>query len=88
MEKIGPVSLSIAKCVSQGLSEYYVLITAVDSVGAIASVDVTIPNQYDTAGPTPVDTSDTSDESGGLPSLSVFATIASMLGAAILLKKE
>ncbi len=82
------VSLSIAKCVSQGLSEYYVVITAVDSVGAIASVDVTIPNQYDTADPTPVDTSDTSDESGGLPSLSLFATIASMLGAAILLKKE
>lgn len=84
------VSLSIAKCVAQGLTtQYDVVIYATDSVGASSMDSVSIPDPYasDNSGSdTTID--DSGEESGGLPSLGMFATIVAMLGAALLLRKD
>ena len=83
------VSLSIAKCVAQGLTtQYDVVISATDSVGASSMESVSIPDPYasDNSGSDTV--VDDSEEESGLPSLGMIATIVAMLGAALLLRKD
>ena len=82
------VSLSVAKCVANGLTQYDVVISATDSIGAVSTEDVSVPdpNAADDSGSDTTDT--TSDDSGGLPSLGMFATIVAMLGAALLLRRD
>ena len=82
------VTLSIANCVAQGLTEYYVLITAKDSVNAIGSADVTIPDPYASDNSGTENTDDTSEEESGLPSIGMFASIVAMLGAALLARRD
>jgi len=80
------VSLSTAKCVAEGKTQFDVVLTATDSVGDSTSVDVSVvdPNADSTNNPTdPV-----AKEEGGLPSIGMFATIISMLGAALLLRRD
>ena len=81
------VSISIAKCVADGLTQYDVILTATDSVGAISTVEVSVPDPYASDNTSP-DTIDSESEEGGLPSLGMFATIVSMLGAALLLRRD
>jgi hypothetical protein len=83
------VSLSTAKCVADGLTQYDVVVSATDSIGAISTEDVSVPDPNaadDSGGGETTDT--TSDDSGGLPSLGMFATIVAMLGAALLLRRD
>ena len=82
------VTLSIANCVAQGLTEYYVVITATDSVDAIGSADITVPDPFSIDNSGTDSTDDTSEESSGLPSLGMFASILAMLGAALLSKRD
>ena len=82
------VSLSTAKCVANGLTQYDVVLSATDSIGAVSTEDVSVPDQNaaDDSGEEITDT--TSEDSGGLPSLGMFATIVAMLGAALLLRRD
>ena len=83
------VSLSIAKCVQQGVTQYDVTIKGEDSVGAITIEEVSVPDPYEPTGV--IDESDDSSESsddGALPSLGMFATIIAMLGAAFILRRD
>ena len=82
------VTLSIAKCVAQGDTEYYVVITAKDSVDAESSADITVPDPWASDNSNSDSTEDTSDDAGGLPSLGMFATIIAMLGAALLSRRD
>ncbi len=96
------VSLSIAKCVSQGLTQYDVTLAAIDSSatcdpcttddGQIVEKWVTeeIVIVYDPGtGVNPgIEAPKESQEESGLPSISMFGTVISMLGAAILLKRD
>ena len=82
------VTLSIANCVAQGLTEYYVVITATDSVDAISSTDITVPDPYSTDNSGTENTDDTSEEESGLPSIGMFASIVAMLGAALLARRD
>ena len=82
------VTLSIANCVAQGLTDYYVLITAKDSVKAIGSADVTIPDPYASDNSGTENTDDTSEEESGLPSIGMFASLVAMLGAALLARRD
>ena len=82
------VTLSIAKCVAQGDTEYYVVITAKDSVDAESSADITVPDPWASDNSNSDTTEDTSDDAGGLPSLGMFATIIAMLGAALLSRRD
>ena len=80
------VEVSTAICLANGLTNYDVLITAVDESGAKTELAVGIPAPVsDTGGDVapPV----TEEEAGALPSLSFLATI-SMLGAALLLQRR
>lgn len=81
------VSLSIAKCVADGLTQYDVVISASDSVGAISTVDVSVPDPYAGDATDPAISNDSEEESG-LPSIGIFATVISMLGAAVLLRRD
>ena len=82
------VSLSTAKCVQAGETQYNVTLSATDSIGAVSTEDVSVPdpNAADDSGSDTTDT--TSDDSGGLPSVGMFATIVAMLGAALLLRRD
>ena len=85
------VSLSRAKCVSDGLTQYDVTISATDSVDAVSSKEVSIPDPYGTddaedGGGSSSDKSD--DDSGFIPSLGFIATTLAMLGAAIILRRD
>lgn len=84
------VSLSIAKCVQQGVTQYDVTIKGEDSVGAITIEEVSVPDPYAEDDGGSGDTDDTSDSSddGALPSLGMFATIIAMLGAAFILRRD
>lgn len=80
------VEVSTAICLANGLTNYDVLITAMDESGAKTELAVGIPAPVsDTGGDVapPV----TEEEAGALPSLSFLATI-SMLGAALLLQRR
>ena len=80
------VEVSTAICLANGLTNYDVLITAVDESGASTQLAVGIPSpvveEPPTIAPPMVD-----DETGALPSLSFLATM-SMLGAALLLQRR
>ena len=81
------VSLSIAKCVADGLTQYDVTLSATDSVGEISIIEVSVADPYAGNVVEPGDT-DSSSEESGLPSIGMFATMFSMLGAAILLRRD
>lgn len=81
------VTLSIAQCVADGLTEYNVIISVTDSVGAIATVDVSVPDPFSEGGNEQSEITKDSEESG-LPSIGIFATVISMLGAAVLLRRD
>ena len=81
------VSLSIAKCVADGLTQYDVTLSATDSVGEISIIEVSVADPYAGNVVEPGDT-DSSAEESGLPSIGMFATMFSMLGAAILLRRD
>ena len=85
--EVWTVSLSIAKCIADGLTEYEVVITAEDSAGDVVYYGIIVPDPYGSDNTTPEITDDSSDE-GGLPSIGMFATVISMLGAAVLLRKD
>ncbi len=81
------VSLSTARCVSDGETEFNVVVTVVDSVGAESFVEVNVPSPYGD------DSSDEESnvepkEDSGLPSIGMFATLVAMLGAALLLRRD
>jgi hypothetical protein len=82
------VSLSIAKCVANGLTQYDVVISATDSVGAITTAEISVTSPYasDNSGPSDGDIG--SEDDGGLPSIGMFATVVAMLGAALLLRRD
>ena len=83
------VSLSIAKCIADGLTFYDVVITAEDSAGESFLVGIQIPDPYDSDNNNQDITDDGSDkEESGLPSIGIFATVISMLGAALLLRRD
>ena len=80
------VEVSTAICLANGLTNYDVLITAVDESGASTQLAVGIPSPMveDVA---PVAPPTVGDEDGALPSISLLATL-SMLGAALLLQRR
>lgn len=80
------VEVSTAICLANGLTNYDVLITAVDESGASTQLAVSIPSPV-TEEPPAVAPPLVDDETGALPSLSFLATL-SMLGAALLLQRR
>lgn len=80
------VEVSTAICLANGLTNYDVLITAVDESGASTQLAVSIPSPVSEEPPA-VAPPLVDEESGALPSLSFLATI-SMLGAAMLLQRR
>ena len=82
------VSLSIAKCVQDGVTQYDVTISATDDVGAISMVQINVPDPYASEDPViPIDTGE-EEASGLLPSISIIATMTMFLGAALLLRRD
>ena len=74
---------------AQGLTtQYDVELSVTDSVGAISTESISIPDPYasDNSGTDTID--ETSEEESGLPNLGMLATIVAMLGAALLLRKD
>jgi hypothetical protein len=82
------VSLSIAKCIADGLTYYDVVIRAEDSAGEWSLTGVIVGDPYGSDDTTPDITDDSSEEESGLPSIGIFATVISMLGAAVLLRRD
>ena len=84
------VSLSIAKCVSMGLTESYdVTISAKDDVGESTPIDIFVPNpDADDENEGETDTNEADEEAAGLPSIGVFASLISILAAAFILRKD
>tara|TARA_B100000683_G_scaffold277302_1_gene335065 strand:+ start:5200 stop:7152 length:1953 start_codon:yes stop_codon:yes gene_type:complete len=80
------VEVSTAICLANGLTNYDVLITAVDESGASTQLAVSIPSPVSEEPPA-VAPPLVDDESGALPSVSFLATL-SMLGAALLLQRR
>ena len=80
------VEVSTAICLANGLTNYDVLITAVDESGASTQLAVSIPSPVSEEPPA-VAPPLVDDESGALPSLSFLATL-SMLGVALLLQRR
>ena len=80
------VEVSTAICLANGLTNYDVLITAVDESGASTQLAVSIPSPVSEEPPA-VSPPLVDDETGALPSLSFLATL-SMLGAALLLQRR
>ena len=80
------VEVSTAICMANGLTDYDVVITAVDESGATTQLAVAIPaplvEDATTIAPTPSDVED-----GALPSISFLATVC-MLGAAVVLRRK
>ncbi len=81
------VSLSIAKCIADGQTQYEVVISAEDSAGDVVYHGIIVPDPYASDNTTPDISDDDSDE-GGLPSIGMFATVVAMLGAALLLRRD
>jgi len=82
------VTLSIASCTAQGITPFDVVITAKDSVEEPGFANVTIPDPWASEDSETESVDDTSEESSGLPSIGIFASIIAMLGAAILTRKD
>ena len=82
-------TISTARCVNQGeTSQYNVIISATDSAGAITTMEISIPDPNAGENNTPAIIVDEGEDSSGLPSIGIFATMISMLGAAILLRRD
>jgi len=82
------VSLSTARCIADGETEFDVTITVIDSAGSEAWVDVNVPSPYNDDTSDDETTTKDKDEESGLPSIGMFATLVSMLGAALLLRRD
>jgi hypothetical protein len=80
------VSLSTAKCISDGETQFDVVLVATDSMGDSTSIDVSVANPSTDSSITPIE--NTPKEESGLPSIGMFATVISMLGAALLLRRD
>ena len=80
------VEVSTAICLANGLTDYDVVITAVDESGEPTKLAVSIPSPV-VEEVAPVTTPTEEDDSGALPSISFLATL-SMLGAAMLLQRR
>ena len=80
------VSLSTAKCVAEGKTQFDVVLSATDSAGDSISINVSVADPNDDDPIIPVDP--VAKDEGGLPSIGMFATIISMLGAALLLRRD
>ena len=80
------VEVSTAICLANGLTNYDVVITAVDESGAETEIYVVIPSPVPDE-PTQTSPTVAEDETGSLPSISFMATV-SMLGAALLLQRR
>ena len=81
------VEVSTAICRANGLTDYDVVITAVDESGEATEITVGIPSPVvDETTTPPVQTND-DDDGDPLPSASMMATIA-MIGAALLLQRR
>ena len=80
------VEVSTAICLANGLTDYNVIITAVDESGASTQLAVGIPSPMvdDVA---PVAQPALEAEDGALPSITFLATL-SMLGAALLVQRR
>ena len=82
-------TISTARCVNQGeTSQYNVIISATDSAGAITTMEISIPDPNAGENNTPAIIVDDGEDSSGLPSIGIFATMISMLGAALLLRRD
>ena len=83
------IDVSIASCMSQGITEYDVIISATDESGVIGTLSVFIPDPYaeDDSGTVIVDGGPS--EEGGLPSLSMLSTlIITLLAMAFWQRKQ
>jgi len=83
------IDVSIASCMSQGITEYDVIISATDESGVIGTLSVFVPDPYaeDNSDST-IDDSKPSEE-GGLPSLSMLSTlIITLLAMAFWQRKQ
>jgi hypothetical protein len=80
------VTLSIANCVAQGKTQYDVTISATDDVGAITSADVNVPDPLQQEPDVVIKTP--ADPGNGLPAIGALATLISLLGAAILVRRD
>jgi len=81
------VSLSIAKCVADGLTVYDVNITATDNNDEPTSVEISVPSPFVQNNGDATDTTQ-SEEEAGLPSVGIIATLISIIGAATVLRKQ
>ena len=81
------VSLSIAKCVADGLTVYDVNITATDNNDEPTSVEISVPSPFVQNNGDATDTTQSEEESG-LPSVGIIATLISIIGAATVLRKQ
>ena len=82
------VSLSIAKCVNDGVTQYDAVITATDSEYATDTAEISVPSPFSSENSGPNDSESGGEEEGGLPSIGMFATMVAMLGAALLLRRD
>jgi hypothetical protein len=83
------IDVSIASCMSQGITEYDVIISATDESGVIGTLSVFVPDPYaeDDSGTVIVDGGPS--EEGGLPSLSMLSTlIITLLAMAFWQRKQ
>ena len=82
------VSLSIAKCVADGFTQYDVVISAQDDVGDITYVDISVPDPFAEDNEGNTDDTGAPEEEAGLPSIGVFASIIAILSAALILRRD
>ena len=82
------VSLSIAKCVADGFTQYDVVISAQDDVGDITHVDISVPDPFAEDNEGNTDDTGAPEEEAGLPSIGVFASIIAILSAALILRRD
>ena len=82
------VSLSIAKCVADGFTQYDVVVSAQDDVGDITHVDISVPDPFAEDNEGNTDDTGAPEEEAGLPSIGVFASIIAILSAALILRRD
>ncbi|MDP6870579.1 MAG: hypothetical protein QGI21_07410 [Candidatus Poseidoniaceae archaeon] len=82
------LTLSVAKCMADGISVYDVIITATDSTGAIGTASVTVEDPFIQSNNQEEESDATGESESGLPSISMAMTIMCLAGAAILLRRE
>ena len=82
------LTLSVAKCMADGITTYDVAITATDSSGAESVTSVTVEDPWGQSEVDDNSDSESTKEDSGLPSVSMIMTIACFAGAAILLRRD